>query len=312
MSILSSLYSGLQNSFSAVTSAISNTGSRILKGATNAVGGLIGRTSAGVIMDELLPATNKPESEQVTEPNGVVETIQDLLGKAGSAATELVNQTKKRVIKEVAMAAFDTTINEIKGHVVEGVASLGAQLGQSAAEKLESVILDGSQSLDSTLGTIGKKFRSLLAGYKEKIDTNLQKDGLSASEQLGYNLASLLHDKLSDLGDACFQAKKLSIDAFKQQSTDAINRAKPAIEKELGAVFVNLLLTPITSFLQGLMTNVMKSIFSFFKESSSSTIAPVKSEANIAVESNPAVESDSVFESNPVVGDEANEGLRMR
>ncbi|KTD50856.1 hypothetical protein [Legionella quateirensis] len=310
MSILSSLYSGLQNSFSAVTSAISNTGSRILKGATSAVGGLIGRTSAGVIMEEIMPASNKPESEKVTEPNGVVETIQDLLGKAGSAATELVNQTKKRVVKEVAMAAFDTTLNEIKGHVVEGVASLGAQLGQSAAEKLESVITEGSLSLDSTLGTIGKKFRDLLAAYKEKIDTNLQKSDLSASEQLGYNLANLLHDKLSDLGDACFQAKKLSIDAFKQQSTDTINRAKPAIEKELGAVFVNLLLTPITSFLQGLMTNVMKSIFSFFKVGSSPSIAPVKSEVIAEVKDEVGVNTENAV--NEEFDVESDTGLQMR
>lgn len=288
MSILSSLYSGVQNSIRAVTSAVSNTSSRVLKGATQAVGGLIARTTVGAIMDEIKsasPTTNTPEPGKVPEPTGIVETVQDFFGKAGSVATELVNQTKKRVIKEVAMAAFDTTINEIQGHVVDGVASLGAQLGQSAVEKLESVINDGSESLDATLGTIGKKFRNLLEVYKEKISTNLQKNDLSVSEQLGLNLANLLHDKLSDLGDACFQAKKLSIDAFKQQSTDAINRAKPAIEKELGEAFVNFLLTPITSFLKGIMTNVMKNLFSFFKEENSSpSIAPVTQEANAEVE----------------------------
>lgn len=298
MSILSSLYSGVQNSISAVTSAVSNASSRVLKGATQAVGGLIARTTVGAIMDEIksaLPTNNTPEPGKVPEPTGLVETVQDIFGKAGSVATELVNQTKKRVIKEVAMAAFDTTINEIQGHVADGVASLGAQLGQSAVEKLESVINDGSDSLDATLGTIGKKFRNLLAGYKEKIDTNLQKNDLSVSEQLGFNLANLLHDKLSDLGDACFQAKKLSLDAFKQQSTDAINRAKPAIEKELGDAFVNLLLTPITSFLKGIMTNVMKNLFSFFKEENSSpSIAPVTQEADAEVEV------------------EANIGLQMR
>jgi hypothetical protein len=298
MSILSSLYSGVQNSISAVTSAVSNASSRVLKGATQAVGGLIARTTVGAIMDEIKtasPTNNTPEPGKVPEPTGIVETVQDFFGKAGSVATELVNQTKKRVIKEVAMAAFDTTINEIQGHVAEGVASLGAQLGQSAAEKLESVINDGSDSLDATLGTIGQKFRNLLAGYKEKIDTNLQKNDLSASEQLGFNLANLLHDKLSDLGDACFQAKKLSLDAFKQQSTDAINRAKPAIEKELGDAFVNFLLTPITSFLKGIMTNVMKNLFSFFKEENSSpSMTSVTAEANAEVE------------------EEANVGLQMR
>ncbi|KTD38487.1 hypothetical protein Lmor_0308 [Legionella moravica] len=295
MSILSSLYSGVTNSISAVTSAVSNTASRILNSASQAVGRSIGRTTVGMVMDKIkpdVPSTTPQEPIAVNEPSGVVETIQDLLGKAGSAASELVSQTKKRVIKEVAMAAFDTTINEIKGHVTEGVASLGAQLGQSAAEKLESVIVEGTESLDSTLGTIGKKFRSLLAVYKEKIDTNLQKGDLSASEQLGFTLANLLHDKLSDLGDACFQAKKLSVDAFKQQSADAINRAKPAIEKELGAAFVNFLLTPITSFLQGIMTNVMKSLFSFFKESASPSTTPVTPEAVVTLKDGVEVKAE--------------------
>ena len=299
MSILSSVYNGVQNSISAVTSAISDASSRIFKSATQSVGDSIGRTTVAVIMEGIkpqVPTEDATENATVPEQSGIVGTIQDLFGKAGSAATELVNQTKKRVVKEVAMAAFDTTLNEIQGHVVEGVASLGAQLGRSAAEQLESVILEGSDSLDATLGTIGRKFRNLLGDYKEKIDTNLQKSDLSASEQLGFNLANLLHEKLSDLGDACFMAKKISVDAFKQQSTDAINRAKPAIEKELGEAFVNFLLTPITSFLKGIMTNVMKSLFTFFKEGDSPSLASVKPEA----------------EAEAVVENEANTGLQMR
>lgn len=285
MSIFSSLYSGVQNSIRAVASAVNDAGSRIMKGASHAVGGLIARTTVGMIIDKLKtasPTANTQEPAKEQEPIGVVETVQDFFGKAGSVATELVNQTKKRVMKEVAMAAFDTTINEIQEHIIDGVSSLGAKLGQSAAEQLESVIVEGSDSLDATLGNIGKKFINLLEGYKEKIDTGLQKNDLSVSEQLGLNLANLLHEKLSDLGDACFQAKKLSIDAFKKQSIDAINRAKPAIEKELGEAFVNYLLTPISSFLKGIMTNVMKSLFSFFKDTSLS--APVKPEANAELE----------------------------
>lgn len=281
MSILSSFYSRVQNSISVVTSAVSAASSRVFKGITHAVGNSIARTTVGVIIDKIKPIPPTPNTEpEKASSASVVETVQDFFGKAGSVATEFVNQTKKRVIQEVAMAAIDTTIDEIKGHIVEGVASLGAELGKSAAEKLESVINEGSDSLDASLGSIGKKFRGLLDSYKEKIDTGLQQKDLSASQQLGLNLANLLHEKLSDLGDACFQAKKLSIDAFKQQSTDAINRAKPAIEKELGEAFVNYLLTPITSFLKGIMSHVMKSCLGFFKEKISPSTTPVTPEAN--------------------------------
>lgn len=282
MSILSSFYSRVQNSISVVTSAVSAASSRVFKGITHAVGSSIARTTVGVIIDKIKPTPPTPNTkpEKASDSVSVVETVQDFFGKAGSVATEFVNQTKKRVMQEVTMAAIDTTIDEIKGHIVEGVASLGAELGKSAAEKLESVINEGSDSLDTSLGIIGKKFRGLLESYKEKIDTSLQQKDLSASQQLGLNLANLLHEKLSDLGDACFQAKKLSIDAFKQQSTDAINRAKPAIEKELGEAFVNYLLTPITSFLKGIMSNVMKSCLGFFKEKISPSTTPVTPEAN--------------------------------
>lgn len=289
MSILSSFYSGVQNSISAVTSAASAASSRVFKGITQSVGSSIARTTLGVALDKIKPTPPIPdtEPEKAAEPTGVFETVQNFFGQAGASATNFVNETKKRVIEEVAMAALDTTIEEIKGHVIEGVASLGAGLGKSAAEKLESVINEGSDSLDASLGTIGKKFRGLLSSYKEKIDTGLQQKDLSASQQLGFNLANLLHDKLSDLGDACFQAKKLSIDAFKQQSTDAINRAKPGIEKELGDAFVNFLLAPITSFLQGLMSSVMKTCLGFFKEKMngpSTTAAPEANQATVAEE----------------------------
>ncbi len=311
MSILSSLYSGVQNSIRAVISAVSDTSSRVMKGATHAVGSSIARTTVGAIMDEITPTsptTNTPESEKKPEPTGVVETVQDFLGKAGSAASELVSQTKKRVMKEVAMAAFDTTINEIKGHITDGVASLGAQLGKNITENLELAVIEGTGSFDATLGTIGKKFRGLLENYKGKIDTNLQKEGLSASEQLGYSLANILHAKLSDLGDACFQAKKLSLDAFRQQSTDAINRAKPAIEKELGEAFVNYLLAPLSSFLVGMATNVMKSMFSFFKAESSSS-ASVQPEATVEKECS---NSSTVVPMRPDAEDENEAGLRCQ
>lgn len=280
MSILSSFYSGVQNSISAVTSAMSTASSRVFKGITHAVGSSIARTTMGVVIDKIKPTPPNTEPENTSPPDGLIETVQDFFGKAGTAATEFVSQTKTRVIEEVAMAAIDTTIEEIKGHITEGVASLGAGLGKSAAETLESFINEGSDSLDASLGTIGKKFRGLLESYKEKIDTGLQQKDLSASQQLGFNLANLLHDKLSDLGDACFQAKKLSIDAFKQQSTDAINRAKPGIEKELGEVFVNYLLAPLTSFLQGLMSSVIKSCLGFFKEKVSAPTTQIVPEAS--------------------------------
>lgn len=264
MGIFSSLYSGVTKAVSAATSAVTDAGSRVLKGATNAIGGALARTTLGAMANELAPTKIAVDPSPAAEPVGITGTIQGMFSKATLVANDLASKAKNHVMKEVAMAAFDTTFKEIQEHVSESVASLGAQLGQSATNTLESAVTEGSDAIDNTLGSVGKKFRDVLEGYKAKVEKKGKEENLTEAEKLGLNLATILHSKLSDLGDACFQAKKISLDAFKQQSTDAIKIARPAIEKELGQLFVNFLLAPIINFLQSIVSSITNSIFNFF------------------------------------------------
>ncbi len=289
MSTLSRLYAGIQNSFAAVKSTVMDAGSRIIEGATsviqkasNPAGKKMAMTLMEVLMDEFTPKpalTVPAQKVEGAEEGGVMGTMKGWLSKAAAVTNDLAAKAKKRVIKEVAMTAINKASSEIQGLLIKNVTSVGEQLGKSATETLESIAAESADAIDTTLSAIGKKFREVLLAFKGKLDTKAQENGISEAEKLGLALANILHEKLSDLGDSCFHAKKISLDAFKAESKNAINDAKPAIEKELGEAFVNFLLNPVITFLKSFVSSLFANLASFFAESSVLSNAPISKPA---------------------------------
>lgn len=182
---------------------------------------------------------------------------------AVKAVTEDLSHTVGPILNSAMMAA--------ESKLKKSMMDLGESVGKIATTAIEQATAAGSNQIDTTLGNIGKKYNAFLNVFKEEIDALKQSDD-SESKKLGIGLAEILYNKLTDLGDACFQAKKLSLGAFQSESSAAINKAKPRIQEELGNAFVDLCLTPLINFLKSIAFTIFKGLFSSMTQVSTQQI----------------------------------------
>lgn len=246
--------------------------------------------------------TNTATQVYQSATNTAAQAYQKVTSTVKDAAQNIITSSTSAIGEGLARSAIDTTLKVVEEKSQAYVASLGKELATQATLTAESTIESGIGAIETTLGAVGEGFNNVMGTFGKKLK-EMDKDGkvsgadFSVASTLGVKLANILHKKLEDLGTACFTAKTVSLDAFKQQSLDAIKLAKPALEQEIGTAFFSFLLSPILEFLKSIVCNLFSSLFSTSPKKPMLTAAPstVQPEAEAKVE----VEVEAI---NPING----------
>ena len=225
--------------------------------------------------------------------NAATNVYQTVTSAVKDTAQNIITSSTASIGEGLARSAIDTTLKVVEEKSQAYVASLGKELATKTTATAQSTIESGIDAIDTTLGAVGDGFNKVMGTFGKKLkqmnkDEKVSGADFSVASALGVKLANILHKKLEDLGTACFTAKTVSLDAFKQQSLDAIELAKPALEEELGSAFVNFLLSPVLNFLKSIVMNLFSSLFNTSPKKPMLTAAPsTKQPEPVVVEAEP-------------------------